>query len=91
MEATLTQPMTYLEIQLNSGQNSEQTTEQEQEKSLKALYTWNNQLQHNLPTRAQQKMRGRGQTDPQLTSWWEGPTKERPNNNENMKTYTEPT
>ena len=31
-----------------------------------------------------------GRSDPQLTSWWEGPTKERPNNNQNPKTYREP-
>ena len=70
---------------------SEQTAEQQQEKSLKTLYTQNNQLQHNLPTPAQQKTRGGGQSDPQTTSWWEEPTKERPNNNQKPKTYTEPT
>ena len=91
MEATLTQPMTYLEIQLNSGQNSEQTTEQEQEKSLKTLYTWKNHLQHNLTTPAQQNTRGGGQSDPQLPSWWKGPTKERTNNNQNPSTSREPT
>ena len=42
------------------------------------MYTWKNQLQHNLPTPAQQKTRGGGQTDPQITSWWERPSKERP-------------
>ena len=31
--------------------------------------------QHNLPTPTQQKTRGAGQTDSQLTSWWEGPPK----------------
>ena len=69
MEVTLTQPRTYLEIQLNSEEIPEQTTEQEQEKSLKTLYTWKNQLQHNLPTPAQQKTRRGGQTDPQITTW----------------------
>ena len=68
---------------------SEQTPEQGQEKSLKTLYTWKNQLQHNLPTAAQQNTRGGGQTDPQLTSWWEGLTKERPNN-QNPITSREP-
>ena len=70
---------------------SEQTTEQEQEKSLQTLYTRKNELQHNLPTPAQQKTRGGGQTDPQITSWWERLTKERPNKNQKPKTYTEPT
>ena len=70
---------------------SEKTTEQEQETILKTLFTWKNQLQHNLPTRAQQNIRCGGQSDPQLTSRWEGPTKERPNNNQKPKTYTEPT
>ena len=55
------------------------------------MYTQKNQLQHNLPTPAQQKTRGGGQTDPQITRWWEGPSKERPNNNQKPKTYTEPT
>ena len=55
------------------------------------MYTWKNQLQHNLPTPAQQKTRGGGQTDPQITSWWERPTIERPNKNQKPKTYTEPT
>ena len=32
---------------------------------------------------AQQKTRGGGQSDPQLTSWRDGPTKERPKNNQN--------
>ena len=66
-------------------------TEQEQEKSLKTLYTQRNQLQHNLPTPAQQKTRGGGQTDTQITSWWEGTNKERHNNNQKPKTYTKPT
>ena len=69
----------------------EQITEQEQKKSLKTLYTRKNQLQHNPPTPAQQKTRGGGQTDPQITSWWERPTKERPNKNQKPKTYTETT
>ena len=43
--------------------------EEEQEKSLKTLYTWKNQLQHNLTTPAQQKTKGGGQTDPQTKSW----------------------
>ena len=29
------------------------------------MYTWKNQLQHNLPTPAQQKTTGEGQTEPQ--------------------------
>ena len=50
-----------------------------------------NQLQYNLPTPAQQETRRGGQTDPQITSWWERPTKERPNKNQKPKTYTETT
>ena len=64
---------------------------QEQEKILKTLYAWKNQLQHNLPTPAKQNTRGGGHGDPQLTSRWKGPLKERPNNNQKPKTYTEPT
>ena len=70
---------------------SEQTTEQEQERILKTLYTQKNTLQNNLPTTAQQNTRGGVWSDPQLTSCREGPTKDRPNNNQNPKTYTEPT
>ena len=90
MEVTLTQPRTYLEIQLNSEEITK-NKQQEQEKSFKTLYTRKNQLQHNLPTPAQQKTRGGGQTDPQITSSWERHTKERPKKNQKPKTYTEPT
>ena len=68
----------------------EQTTEQDEERSLKTSYTQKNQHQHNLATPAQQNTRRGGQSDPQLTSWKEGPTKERRNNNQNPKTYREP-
>ena len=54
------------------------------------MYTWKNNLQHNLPTPAQQKTRGGGQSDHQITSWWERPTKERPNKKQKTKTYTQP-
>ena len=70
---------------------TEQTTEQEQEGILKTLYTQKNQLQHNLPTPAQKNTRCGRWRDPQLTTWKEGPTKERPNNNQNPTTYREPT
>ena len=53
------------------------------------MYIQKNELQHKLPTPAQQKTRGGGETDPWITSWWERPTKERPNNNQKPKTYTE--
>ena len=92
MEVTLSQPRTYLKIQINSEEiTKKKTTEQEQDKSLKTLYTWKNELQHNLPTPAQQKTRVGGQADPQIISWWERPTKERPNKNQKPKIYTEPT
>ena len=70
---------------------SEQTTEQERERSLKILYKQKNQLQHKLSKSAQQNTRSGGQSDPQLTTLRERPIKERPNNNENPKTYGEPT
>ena len=69
----------------------EQTTEQDQERILKTLYTWKNQHQHNLPKPAKQNTRGGGWSDPQLKTWREGPTKERLNNKQNLKTYREPT
>ena len=92
MEATLTQPRTYLEIHLKNGELTQnKQLNKSKRKSLKTLYPRKNQLQHNLPTHAQQKTRGGGQTDPQITSWWERPTKERPKKNQKPKTYTEPT
>ena len=92
VEATLTQPGTYLEIQLNSGEITQnKQLNKSKRKILKTLFTQKNQLRQNLPTPAQQKTRRGGQTDPQITPWWEGPTKERPNNNQKPKTYTEPT
>ena len=41
-----------------------------------------------LAAPAQQHTRCGGQSDAQSTSWREGPTKERPNNNQNPKTYS---
>ena len=64
------------------------TPEEEQERSIKNLYIWKNELQHNLPTPAQQNTRGGGETDPQITSWWEAPTKEGPSNNQKL-THTQ--
>ena len=92
MEVTLTQPRTYLKIQINSEEiTKNKQLNKSKTKSLKTLETQKNQLQHNLPTPAQQNTRHGGHSDPQLTSWREGPTKERPNNNKIPKTYTEPT
>ena len=39
------------------------------------MYTQKNQLQHNLPTTAQLKTRGGGQTDPQITAGRKNPPK----------------
>ena len=89
MEATLSQPRNYLKIQLNNGEVTQ--NKQLNKSKRKASKPWKNQLQHNLPTPAQQKTRGGGETDPWITSWWERPTKERPNNNQKPKTYTEQT
>ena len=87
MEVTLTQPRAYLEIQLNS--ENKQLNKSKRKASKPS--THGNQLQHNLPTPAEQKTRDGGQTDPQISSWWERPTKERPNKNQKPETYTEPT
>ena len=81
-----------MEIQLNS----EEITQNKQlnnskTKASKPCTHWKNQLQHNLPTPAQQKSRRGGQTDPQITSWWERPIKVCLNKNQKPKTYTEPT
>ena len=68
---------------------SQQTIEQEKAKSLKTWYIWKTQFEHNLTTPAQQITRGGGESDPQSSRWWEGHTKEIPNNNQKPKTYTE--
>ena len=44
-----------------------------------------------LSAPAQQHRRFGGWSDPQPTSWREGPTKERPNNNQNPITSRDPT
>ena len=68
VEVTLTQPRTYLEIQKkNSGETTQKNNEQEQEKSIKTSNTQKKQLQHYLPIPAQQKTKGGGQSDPQLS------------------------
>ena len=87
MEVTLSQPRTYLKIQLNSEEITKKKQLNKSKRKPQNLYTQKNQLQHNLPTPAQQKTRSAGQTDPQITSWWETPTKERPNNNQKPKTH----
>ena len=90
VEVTLSQPRTNPEIQPNSEEITK-NKQPEQEKSFKTLYTRKNQLQHNLPTPAQQKTRVGGQADPQIISWWERPTKERLKKTQKPKTYTEST
>ena len=95
VEAALTQPSTYLKIQLNGGEITQykqlNMSDSSVCTSLKTLYTQKNQLQHKLSTPALQNTRCSGWSDPQLTSWREGPTKETPNNNQNPKIYREPT
>ena len=44
-----------------------------------------------LTVSSKQHTRSGGQSDPQSTSWREGPTKEQPNNNQNPITPREPT
>ena len=92
MEATITQPRTYLEIQLNSGEitQNKQLNKSKRKASEHCTHgrTSSNTTCPHLHNTIQEVG---GQNDPQLTSWWEGPTKERPNNNQNPKTYTEST
>ena len=92
MEATLTSIDNDLKIQPNSGEitQNKQLNKSKREDS-KTLYTQKNQLQHKLSTSAQQNTRRGGWSDPLLTISWEAPIKERPNNNQNPKTYREPT
>ena len=90
VEATLTLIQDLSENTTKWWRNySEKTTEQE--RILKTMYTRKNQLQHNLPTPPQQNTRHGGLSNPQLTSWKEGPTEERTNNNQNPKRDREPT
>ena len=63
IEVKLTQPRTYLETQLNSGEITLNKQLNKSKRKPQTLYTWKNQLQHNLPTPAQEKTRGGGQTD----------------------------
>ena len=90
VEVTLTQPMTYLKMQINSEEITKNKQLNKRKRKASKPCTQKNKLQHNLPTPAQQKTRGGGQTDPQITSWWERPTKERANKNQKPKTYIEP-
>ena len=86
VEVTLTQPRTYLEIQLNSEViTKNKQLNKSKRKASKPCNTQKNQLQHNLPTPAQQKTRGGGQTDPQITSWWERTTKKDPTRTKNQR------
>ena len=85
MEVTLTQPRTYLEIQLNSEEITKNKQLNKRKRKASKPCTQKNELQHNLPTPAQQKTRGGGQTDPQKTSWWKRPTKESLNKNQKTK------
>ena len=48
------------------------------------MYTQKNDLQHNLPTPAQQKTRGGGQTDTQLTAAGKDPPKKDPTTTKNQ-------
>ena len=87
METTLTPTEDQSGITTKQWRNfPEQTTEYQWERSLKTLERQKNQLQHNLSTPAQQNTKRGGGSDSQLTSWQEGPAKERPNNNQNPKT-----
>ena len=89
MEATLAQTRAYLEIQLNSEEITQNKQLNKSEREASKHCTQKNQPQHNLSTPAQQNTRHDGQSDPQLTSWREGLTRERLNNSQNPKTYRE--
>ena len=91
MEVTLTQPRTYLEIQLNSGEinQNKQLNKSKRKPSKPCTYgrTTTNTTCPHLHNRKQEV----GDRLTLMTSRWEGPIKERPNNNQKPKTYTEPT
>ena len=92
MEATLTPSQEKSGIITKLWRNHlEQTTEQQRQRRLITSDTQKNQLQHNLNRHAQQHKRHSWQSDPQSTSWREGPTKEWSNNNQNPITSREPT
>ena len=74
-EATPSQPRTYLKIQINSEEITKNKQQNKSKRKASKPSTWKNHLQQNLPTPAQQKTRGGGQTDPQINSWWNDPPK----------------
>ena len=91
MEVTLTQPKTCLEIQLNSEAITKNKQLNKSKRKVSKRCTYRRTSSNTTCPPAQKKTRGGGQTDPQITSWWERRTKERPNNAKKPKTYTEPT
>ena len=78
VEATLTQPRTYLEIQLSSGEITQNKQLNKSKRKASKTCKHGERAPTQPPTHAQQKTTGGGQSDPQLTSWWEGPTKKDP-------------
>ena len=86
MEATLTSTRDQSGIKSKWQRNyPEQTTEQEQERSLKTSDGQKNQLQHNLISPAQDNRRCGWQSDPQITSWRERPKKRNPTTIKNQR------
>ena len=90
VEATRTQPRTYLEIQLKGGEIP-QNKQLNRSKRESSKHCTHGSSFNNLPKPAQQNTRGGGRSDTQLTRWREGLTKERPNNNQTPKTYKQST
>ena len=68
--------------QLQRRTHQRKTQQQSQPKDIQGANK-KNSSNTTCPQTTQQKTRGGGQTKPQLTSYWEGPTKERPNKKQN--------
>ena len=91
VEVTQTQPRIYLEIHLNSGEITHNKQLNKSKRKASKPCKHRRTSSNTTCSPSQQKTGGGGQTDPHITSWWEGLTKERPNNNQKPKTYMEPT
>ena len=69
MEVTLTQPRIDLGIQINSGEIAQNKQLNKSNRKVSKPGTHGTTSSPQLPTPEQQKTRGEGQTDPQITSW----------------------
>ena len=88
VEATLTLLRTYLEIQLNSGEITQnKQLKKSNRKASKPCSYGRTSSNTTCPHLHNIKREMVGQSDPSFNRGWEGSTKERTNNNQKQKTY----